>query len=432
MTLAIHIKSGTVVFRAGEPGDVAYFVESGRLQIQTHHRPDALILGHRGVGQLVGEMALIDGGARSAAVIAVEDCVLQPISQDQISTRMKAADPVVRACLETILTRFRATLQTLSDLKPDQSAPYGPGPDADVPAEALRLAADSLKLETEIRDGLARNEFLVHYQPIIALATGDLHGFEALIRWNHPRLGRLGPQHFIPVAESADLMPLVTHWMMDAALAGLVAIDHGLGLPHDADRAPRLSVNISTADLAEGHRLVPHLSDCLTRHGIPPRRVTVEVTETALMTNSAQAIAQLKLLRDLGCGVAIDDFGTGYANLSYVQTLPATSLKLDRSFTAAMAEDALTRKLVRSVLTLAEDLGLSVVAEGLELPDDMALLHRLGCPYGQGFGIARPTDQIGVTDWALRWQLGDRTAPFAASVRARTEYTEQDSLVPAV
>lgn len=426
MPRAVHVKAGTVLFRTGEPGDVAYFIDSGLLQIQTHPGPDAVILAQHGKGQLIGEMAIIDGGPRSATVIAAEDSVLYPVSRDQIASRLKTVDPVIRACLETVLVRFRATMRTLSELQAKQAAtPHDSRSDAPS-AAALRQAVESLKLETEIRSGIERGEFVVHYQPIIALDTGDLHGFEALMRWEHPRLGRLGPQHFIPVAESAGLMPELTAWLVDAAIEGLLTIDLGLAVPHTSARAPRLSINVSAIDLAED-RLVTHLRARLRAHEVPPARLTVEVTETALMTNTEQAVAQLQILRDLGCGVAIDDFGTGYANLSYVRTLPASSLKLDRSFTAAMTEDALTRRLVDSVLTLGRDLNMAVVAEGLELSEDMVLLRQMGCPYGQGFGIARPADQVHMAAWARRWQKGERPAPFkdAAGLAGPMERTNR-------
>ncbi len=414
MPRAVHLKAGTVLFRVGEAGDVAYFIEKGRVRIYSSDGPDAVVLGEHGRGQLVGEMAIIDGGARSATVVALEDCTLYGVSRDQITKRLETVDPVIRACLETILVRFRAAMSTVRELRAEREATVFTSAPCAIGGKLLDSAAKSLELENDILSGLEDGQFDVHFQPVVRLNDRQLHGFEALIRWDHPTLGRISPARFIPVAEASGLMPQITTWMVEAALDGLRTIDLALSLDPGSRKAPRLNVNLSAHDLAQPEQLMRHLREATRSRAIPPWRVTLEITETALMANEQEAADCLHALKALGFGVAIDDFGTGYANLSYVRVLPATVLKLDRSFINAVSEDAITQRLVKSVLSLGQDLDMKVVAEGLERPEDIQTLQDMGCLLGQGYAFAKPMDTLA----AAKWARDSRNSGAASSVKA--------------
>jgi EAL domain-containing protein (putative c-di-GMP-specific phosphodiesterase class I) len=261
--------------------------------------------------------------------------------------------------------------------------------------EALRLrAASRADVERDLRDALARSEFELFLQPKFNAATRCLTGAEALIRWRHPSRGLVSPAEFIPVLEETGMIIAVGSWVRRQALA--IWDDwrdkghHGL----------RLAVNVSAREL----RHVGFVDDCAAllsahagRHGLD-----IEITESMVMDDIDKSIQALQGLRDLGCKIAIDDFGTGYSSLNYLSRLPADTLKVDQSFTAALATSADTVALVSNIIALAHSLGLTVVAEGVEEEEQAKLLRLLRCDELQGYHLGRP---MPVGDFA-RTQLG--------------------------
>lgn len=264
-------------------------------------------------------------------------------------------------------------------------------------------------LEVSLRQALAGEPGLrLDYQPKRALEDGELVGFEALLRWDHPRFGPLAPAVFVPTAEETGLIGALGAWVIEETLHQIARWDKegiGAGLS--------VAVNLSAAQLVYGDVVTATLA-AIEAAGVAPSRLKVEVTESILMRDAARAAEILTQFRQAGIGVAIDDFGTGFSSLSYLVRLPFDELKIDRSFVLAMCDSAAALAVVRSVMDLAKSLGALVVAEGIETAEQLDLLRGLGCDQGQGYLLGRP----GSPDEAARVMQRARGAFEAGSVVA--------------
>jgi Amt family ammonium transporter len=249
---------------------------------------------------------------------------------------------------------------------------------------AMREEAQGLfRLESSLRRATLQGEFVLHYQPIVDLASGRPVGLEALARWQHPQRGLVDPDAWIHLAEEAGLIDQVGRWALSEACLALRGWEDLL------PAAFSVSVNLSRRQLAEAD-LVEDVARALEETGLPPGRLTLEVTENALFENAEAAVRVLGRLRELGVRVAIDDFGTGYSALGHLLRLPADLLKVDRSLVSEMERSARGLEIVRAVVGLGRGLGLDVVAEGVESEGQRTKLLSLGCALGQGYLLARP------------------------------------------
>jgi diguanylate cyclase (GGDEF)-like protein len=241
---------------------------------------------------------------------------------------------------------------------------------------------DRRALAIQLRRGMERGELLVHYQPKVPLREGGKSSVEALARWNHPQLGPIGPDAFIPLAERTGIITRLTEKVMESAL-GQCAQWRSEGLDVS------VAVNVSTRSLLD-HELPEMIRDMLERYELPPRALQIEITETRIVADLPRARATLDELREMGVMIAIDDFGTGFSSLSQLQQLPIDEIKIDRSFVMGMDNDRNDAVLVRSIIELARNLGLRVTAEGVETEETTLTLRRLGCDFAQGFHVGRP------------------------------------------
>jgi EAL domain-containing protein (putative c-di-GMP-specific phosphodiesterase class I) len=241
----------------------------------------------------------------------------------------------------------------------------------------------TLKLDGDLRRALDRSEFRLHYQPIVSLQTGEITGCEALLRWMHPERGLVAPADFIPLAEETGLIVSIGEWVLRAACAELQTWD-GLGLP-----PINLSVNLSARQLKQD-ALASVVSGVLESTGFDARRLKLELTESILMEYAERTIATLRDLRTLGVELSIDDFGTGYSSLAYLKRLPCTSLKIDRSFVRDVNSDPDDAAIASAIISMAHDLRLKVIAEGIETEDQRSFLKVRGCNEGQGYLFSRP------------------------------------------
>jgi diguanylate cyclase (GGDEF)-like protein len=242
-----------------------------------------------------------------------------------------------------------------------------------------------MRLEGELRRALADGSLSVAYQPLFELATGRVTGFEALARWNHAELGVISPATFIPVAEDAGLMWPLTDFVLRMACRQLQEWQS-----RDARFADlSMHVNVSGADIAHPG-LVSRVNATIVESGLQAKHLTLELTENILMARLEAALPTLTELRRLGVGLSVDDFGTGYSSLRHLSTLPVNSLKIDRAFVADMQRGSSAAAVVRSIVLLGESLGKSIIAEGIETPQQLELLQDMGCKAGQGFHLSRP------------------------------------------
>jgi diguanylate cyclase (GGDEF)-like protein len=241
---------------------------------------------------------------------------------------------------------------------------------------------DRLALMTELMVGIRENQLVLHYQPKINLATGSISGYEALVRWQHPQRGLLGPDMFIPLAEMGQAIQPLTLKVVEMALIQQQRW-RAAGLPH------HMAINLSTRNLIDHHCLA-ELKTLLTNFAIEPGAVEFEITETALMTDPKAAAAALSSFAEIGVRLSIDDFGTGYSSLSHLIRLPINALKIDRSFVKDMVMNKQDAGIVKSTIGLAHNLNLEVVAEGVEDAITLDLLKQYGCNLAQGYHISRP------------------------------------------
>ena len=260
-------------------------------------------------------------------------------------------------------------------------------------------ANERLRLEHELRSALANQEFFLEYQPIVSLESGQTVGFEALLRWNHPRRGRIMPSDFVAVAEETGLIVNIGAWAIDQACRECANWRRRF---HGATQQ-QVHVNLSRRQLTTD--LVETVRAALEKHGLSPNSLHLEVTETAVMENLAVALATLTALRELQVKIDMDDFGTGYSSLACLQELPIDILKIDRSFIEKMDCNRKCAAMVHAVTNLSRNLGLAAVAEGIETAEQLVMLRSIGCPLGQGYFFSRPMAADEVAEYLDRSEL---------------------------
>ncbi|MEU4380094.1 putative bifunctional diguanylate cyclase/phosphodiesterase [Micromonospora echinofusca] len=239
-------------------------------------------------------------------------------------------------------------------------------------------------------------EITMYYQPQVAIATGEVVGVEALLRWRHPRRGMVDPEELIRVAEQSAVMRLLTRRVVDDVVEQLAKWSAaGTHLP--------AALNVSVRDLHTGE-IADQIADRLARYGVPPQRLQLEITEGALMADPRRVLATITRLHRIGVGIALDDFGTGYSSLQHLRRLPLSEVKVDRSFVLGMADDADDAAIVKSTIELAKALGLRVVAEGVEDERTWRMLHAAGCDAAQGWFYARPMPAEELVGWLARYR----------------------------
>lgn len=243
-----------------------------------------------------------------------------------------------------------------------------------------------LELETDLRKAIERQEFRVHYQPIVSLESGRIAGFEALLRWRHPEKGIVLPSEFIPVAEETGLIVPIGWWILREACRQVRAW-HQAGAPPDLS----VSVNLSSRQFSQPD-LIERVHAALQETGLPPRHLKLEITESVIMDNADSLTALLLQLRALEIELIIDDFGTGYSSLSYLHRFPVSTLKIDRSFVHHTALSGEQSGLLRAIVNLAHNLDMEVTAEGVETAEQVSQLRLLKCKYAQGFFFSKPVD----------------------------------------
>jgi EAL domain-containing protein (putative c-di-GMP-specific phosphodiesterase class I) len=260
---------------------------------------------------------------------------------------------------------------------------------------------ERLELRAALNHAVNEGHFLLQYQPIVDLVTGEAVGFEALIRWAHPVRGIIAPDQFIEVAEESGLIVPIGRWVLDQALHAVAQWRRIV----PRSRQPYVSVNVSVRQFRQAG-FVEHVRQALEYVGVPARALILEITETLLMRDDEQVWADLTELQELGVRIAIDDFGTGYSSLGYLRQRPIDVVKIDKTFIDDIVDSQQQLGLVTGIVSLAQNLNLTVVAEGIEDGTHRDLLVRIGCPLGQGYYYSQP---IGATE-AVSWLAAPENA----------------------
>ncbi len=259
---------------------------------------------------------------------------------------------------------------------------------------------DRLQLEADLRGALDHQQFVLYYQPIMNLKIQQLTGFEALVRWNHPKRGLIYPLEFIPIAEENGLIYPIGEWILKEACRVLKLIQ-----TRYVSQSPlTMSINISSKQFNQ-HDLVDKLTSFLLETGVDPRTLALEITESMIMENVDSAVETMKQMRSMGIQIHIDDFGTGHSSLSYLHRFPVNALKIDRSFINRLSSDGANKEIITSIVSLADSLHFDVIAEGVEKEYQLFNIQQLKCGYGQGFLFARPMSVHALEVWMQRQSL---------------------------
>jgi diguanylate cyclase (GGDEF)-like protein len=266
-------------------------------------------------------------------------------------------------------------------------------------------AVKLLQIENDLRRALDRNEFELHYQPILHADTGRIRSFEALIRWRHPTRGLISPADFIPVAEETGLIIPLGNWVIFEACRQMAEWHNMIG-----SDSVDINVNLSGKQFSQAD-IVERVTSALRQNQLAPQHLILEITESVVMENPEATITMLRKLKELGVQLNIDDFGTGYSSLAYLQRFPIDTMKIDKSFVARMIESPENAEIVRTIVDLAHNLNMRVTAEGIETAEQLSQLQGMSCENVQGYFLSRPIDGKTATEYL-------RNGPMAAKPAA--------------
>ena len=351
---------------------------------------DADLVARLGSDEFVVVLTDVQGAADAAAVAdKLLDAMHGTFTVDQLPLTVSpsigiALFPEHAATADALLRCADAAMHHAKDNGRGHRQLYDPAMDAS--------AMDVLQQERLLREAIAHNGFVLHFQPQMRLSDGSLQGFEALVRWRHPDRGLVGPAEFIPLCESRGLITPIGRWVLREACRQLKAWqDQGLA------RVP-VAVNLSALEFRQ-RDVAAEIAAVLQETGLAPHYLEIELTESVLMHQSGQTQETLSALKALGIGISIDDFGTGYSSLAYLKRYPIDKLKIDRSFVADTPGNADDVAIVTAIIQMARSLQIQTVAEGVETPAQVDLLQRLGCDLIQGYVVATPQDAQDVLHW---------------------------------
>ncbi len=392
--------AGDVIMRQGELGQNAFIIEEGKVEITVETpKGQSRVVGTRGAGTMIGEMSLIDSAPRTATVTALEDCVMLEITKDDFSRRLDSSDSVLRMTIQVILTRYRDMLKRadLQKQKPENNGAEN------TEREYVELAdtIENIRIANEFSQALKNGDISLHYQPIIDLQSGDIYGFEALMRWIHPEKGFISPGVFIPIIEDNGQIVEASNWAFREACNALKRIQKDSNYYRDL----HMSVNFSSEDFSSSD-FVENIYGTISETDVKAENLHLEITERVLITQPKAAKETLAMCRKAGMGISIDDFGTGYSSLNYLHTYPINTLKIDQSFVRDMQnkEENDSKNLVSSIIKLGQNLDMAIIAEGVEDETEAKILKDMGCQYAQGYHFARPAPEKDVIETVSNWK----------------------------
>jgi EAL domain-containing protein (putative c-di-GMP-specific phosphodiesterase class I) len=389
---------GTTLFQKKESRECAYLIDRGEVHIYGNDEGgEDKLLCVLGEGEIFGETALIDDSPRTATAVTASEAEIFIIPRKALYQRVQGLDPIVSLLISLLIERYRVTRIHLPEsIKQDRIGDFIKKiskheklPD-DVlriksTSEAMGVARKELKLEQELKMGLEHKQFTPVLQPILDLKDQSIVGFEALIRWEHPDKGLIMPDDFIPVAERTNVVQHLDRLMLEKACELLPELEKTA----QKDNSLFISVNLSGINFGTID-IVRTVKQTIKEAKINPNQIKLEITESALIREPKKAEEALKGLKEIGVSVALDDFGTGYSSLGYLHQFPIDVLKIDRSFVSRLHDSDKSLDIVKAIISLAKTFKLGIVAEGIELEEDVSALKDLSCDMGQGYLFSKP------------------------------------------
>lgn len=377
----LRFLAGECIFREGDKGNVAYIIEEGLVEITTVVDNRPTVLNTLKMGDMFGELALVDGSPRSASAYAKTDVVLTVVSSEQVRSRIDDADPILKLLLMVVMKYFRSETGRLRTPQPQGNFVNIEQAKQEYQVK-IRQAIDLIRLESDLRNGFKEGELTPFYQPIIDLKTNKIAGFEVLLRWFSQKRGRISPDTFIPLAESTSLIIPIGEWILDQALEAIDLIKQKTG------KDIFLSINVAEKQIADGNFLTV-LKEKITNSHAKPSQIKLEILERSLFEGD-DAIYLVEFCRDLGLPLVIDDFGTGYANLAYLKNFQFDTVKIDKCFVQNIDNNTKDQTICRALIELSHGLNMTTVAEGIENQEQLDILRDLGCNFGQGYLFSPP------------------------------------------
>lgn len=379
-----YFKQNEIIFHEGDIGDCAYIIEKGQVEIYVKSSSGDIQLAQLGPGEFFGEISVIDGSPRSASAVATQACELITVSSESISERVDSADPIVRMLVSTHSKRTRSTNHAVKN-KEVKNSDHSPNLNIDV-AETQKVI-EKMRLEMELKQALPLNEFRLFFQPIVNINDRDIVGFEALIRWNSKKRGMVPPNLFIGVAEETSLIIPIGKWVIETACKALGSMNKEMAAFNE-HKDLFISINLSGQQLKDPD-FFDHLIRHIKKHQLSAKQIKLEITERVLMEGHT-TLATLDKCRTYGFPIALDDFGTGYSSLNHLTQICVDDIKIDKQFVKRMLEDTRTYIITQSIISLARELGVPIIAEGIEEEENCSALQDLNCEYGQGYLFSRP------------------------------------------
>jgi EAL domain-containing protein (putative c-di-GMP-specific phosphodiesterase class I) len=367
------LAAGDILFEKGCSASCVYLISRGEIGLYRDQAGIIDLIERRGIGATLGDTAVLLQREHSVTARAEAPSTVFEVPSDRVLQSLDRIDPVLQSCITT----------TLRIVAGDHGKSAHAAQISDQAAGQIDLLLERLDLEEDLLNGLADDEFYVAYQPIVDLQKGNVAGFEALMRWNHPKRGHVRPDIFISAAEDIGAIWQITQLALTKTCETLCRCQKL------AKHRLFAAVNISARDVARDE-FVEFLNHTLDRHGLGPEDIKLELTETALLPKTPTALDNLDRMRALGFGLSVDDFGTGYSNLGYLQVLPIKTLKIDRIFSNGAHANSIAQSIVRALVALGKDLNVEIVAEGVEDQADVQALENLGCRFVQGFYFHKP------------------------------------------
>ncbi len=392
MSRLARFEEGEKIFSIGEVRKNAYIIDHGEVNILDK---DGKVLCVLKAGDIFGEMALVDAGARTANAIAAKDTNAFVIPRKMIEKRMHGLDPMISLLIGLLIERYRVTRIHMPESIREEGVEYlveklakNQGTEelqTFLNTQAYKeTAMHELSMEQELRQALMKKEFVPFLQPIVELPSRKIIGFEALIRWNHPERGIVGPFEFVPVAERTGVVQLLDMMMIEKACEALPDLLAAAGHDDIYVGVNLSGINFETTDMLSS------IGNILKLYDTDPKHLRLEITESALIDDPQGAEEILKGLKDLGLKIALDDFGTGYSSLSYLHKFSIDTIKIDRAFVDKIDQNPKSLDIVRAIIGLAKTFKLETVAEGIERDEEAVAVGSLGCDRGQGYYFSKP------------------------------------------